>query len=1812
MISEAPFRLPVIPRFRFAILMNLPSNPRVFRPFHPPCAAGVLMLSLLANPGQAAEFTVTSAADSGAGSLRQALIDTALNAEADTVHFAPALAGGTIALTTNSSYVNLLTKFGPTGLVIDGHAVTLDGSDAPFLVISGVNARRVFAVTTTGNLTLKNITISGGLAKGGKGGDGYSSGHGGGGGAGLGGAVWVEGSLTVSGCTFHDNAALGGNGGAPGGVAGNTGVGGGGGGLGVDGKNGSAGGAGSAPGSNGTGDVGNAATGGFGGGGGGGVFYDGVGGTGGFGGGGGGANGTTVWGGTFGGQGSGEVNNCRGGGAGAGLGGAIFIRNGTCHLVNSTFTNNTATSGASYTGSGGTGRGSGGAVFNYQGDLSILNCTLHGNGAVDYPPNSFYNHERATNLHVFTETSGKGGVSIYNSILKGSSDGKSDYVLTASASSVVPKPIAGTGNIFGGRSSLSWYGAGSISGWNLDPKLGALTDNGGPTRTLLPGSGSGVIDQGDAAAAVSLTVDQRGKPRFAGSKLDIGAVQITLGPPMVSATAAQVTGLSVSFAANISLAGASAVTDRGFVWCNAATNANPLIGGTGVTRIINASPGIGDFSAQVSSLAANTAYVYKAYATNSLGTAYSGAMTFTTNQAPVITSNGGADTAAVTVVENSTAVTTVRATDPDVPTQQLSYAIAGGADAAKFSINATSGALTFTQAPDFEIAGDANADGVYELNVQAADNGNSPRTDSQLISVLLSDMAEAPLVGSPTGAEITPVRATLGGTVVHDGGAGDAGFILERGVVYALTEMNKDPKLGGPGVSKSVSAGTTGAYTLAAIELSPGSSYTYRPYAINTQGVSYGPAATFTTAAGPALTGDVWTHYAGSGTGVSGTANGTGTAAMFNGPKGITVDANGDPFVADTLSHSIRKIVGGTAAVSTQLGVAGTAGSNETGFLTASKFSGPAAISTAPGSDPIKYFIADTANHTVRLATWTLLGGWNTSTFAGTAASAGLTDATGATARFRNPEGIANDALGNVYLADTGNHAIRQINASKVVTTRVSGNARVLTWGGSTSAWGSPAAGGRPVVENAVSADICETHMIVALTNGTVDTWGGVIEAQEIPAGLSGVIRVAAGKNLSVALKTDGSVVAWGRNAEGQATVPAALSDVTAIDAGDYNVAALKSNGSVVVWGDATFDLNVVPESVNSVTAVAMGGSHAVVLKSDQTVVAWGNSYYGQTAVPAGLSGVTAIAAGTTHSLALKSDGTVVAWGSNSRGQCSVPTGLANVVSIAAGREFSLALKNDGTVVAWGSDAKGSVSVPADVLASGPTRLVAGSYHALAITAPLKSPKGVAADAQGNLYVADTGNHVIRKYTAFTGVVSVFAGSVGQSGSADGLGTAARFNRPRGISVDADGNVYVTDETDHTVRWITRDGIVRTLGGIAGTSGLANGAPEASRFKNPAGVASGSAVIYVADTGNNRIVKGTPLFRPIIGTAGASDVTLTSVTLDGWVNPNGKAATAAFEYGLTSAYGSSQPVALSANSSTSAQLVSAALSGLLPATVYHYRLTATNADGTSSTVDGTFSTAGPPVVAPFATVDLVGASSATLFGELISAGYMSLASQGFVYAETSANSQPALDGSGVTVVNLGETRGIFSAAVSDLNPGTAYSFRAYATNAGGTSYSDVTTFTTAVNHSPSAAWRLEYFGTTENTGDAADLATPDGDGIANIIKYALGLTPGENSSHLLPRPSFASEGGQRYLSIRLNRIPVRDDVTISVEAMSELGGSWTEVARSEGGGSFQGSAGISETPKSDGMVECEVRDVVEIGRAAKRFMRVRVVDGQGQ
>jgi len=278
----------------------------------------------------------------------------------------------------------------------------------------------------------------------------------------------------------------------------------------------------------------------------------------------------------------------------------------------------------------------------------------------------------------------------------------------------------------------------------------------------------------------------------------------------------------------------------------------------------------------------------------------------------------------------------------------------------------------------------------------------------------------------------------------------------------------------------------------------------------------------------------------------------------------------------------------------------------------------------------------------------------------------------------------------------------------------------VIGWGYDTFA--GVATPPKMVLSNAVAVGLGMFHGLALRSDGTVAGWrgdlfgeatGGEASERAVPAGtvrirghvLSNVVAIAAGRQFSLALKTDGTLATWGQN-----YVPKELTNAVAIAAGGYMSAAVKPDGTVVEWfSDPSLHQygELFPAAgVSNAIAVALGqayiGVRRVALLRDGTVTNWGReSIYRDATPPAGLSNVVAVAASGGHTLALKSDGTVIGWGFNKTGQATgTPTKdlpnvsagqvrleghiLTNIASVAAGDGYSLALTRGGRLIAWG------------------------------------------------------------------------------------------------------------------------------------------------------------------------------------------------------------------------------------------------------------------------------------------------------------------------------------------------------------------------------------------------------------------------------------------------------------------------------------------------------------------------------------------------
>ena len=206
--------------------------------------------------------------------------------------------------------------------------------------------------------------------------------------------------------------------------------------------------------------------------------------------------------------------------------------------------------------------------------------------------------------------------------------------------------------------------------------------------------------------------------------------------------------------------------------------------------------------------------------------------------------------------------------------------------------------------------------------------------------------------------------------------------------------------------------------------------------------------------------------------------------------------------------------------------------------------------------------------------------------------------------------------------------------------------------------------------------------------------------------------------------------------------------------------------------------------------------------------------------------------------------------------------GSADGTGAAAQFDFPFGVAVDGAGNIYVSDAISSiirqVSLTGVVTTIAGKPIQYGGVDGVGTSARFDYPYGVAVDGQGNIYVADSSNDTIRR-VAPGGIVTTLAGLVQGAGAADGTLNQARLFGPSGVAVSSSGNLYVADTYNNTIRKITTNGMVTTLAGLAASSGDVDGPGHVAEFNAPSGVATDSAGnIYVADAGNNSIRKVTP------------------------------------------------------------------------------------------------------------------------------------------------------------------------------------------------------------------------------------------------------------------------------------------------------------------------------------------------------------------
>jgi uncharacterized repeat protein (TIGR02543 family) len=598
------------------------------------------------------------------------------------------------------------------------------------------------------------------------------------------------------------------------------------------------------------------------------------------------------------------------------------------------------------------------------------------------------------------------------------------------------------------------------------------------------------------------------------------------------------------------------------------------------------------------------------------------------------------------------------------------------------------------------------------------------------------------------------------------------------------------------------------------------------------------------------------------GTGALGTqgSNGDGgpaTAATLSFPTGLAFDSSGNLYIADAGSNRIR-MVDSKGVIHTFAGNGNNVLSGNGGPAINASLNTPTAIVFDAQGDLV---IADTGNNQIREVSPTGI----ISKVAGTGNAAYDTDnGTAATAAFSGPTGLTIDRSGNIYVADTGNQRIRMISTAGI-TSLISGNGTPGSFGdgrqASTAEVHNP---GSMVIDtsgNLYFADTGNDRVRRIATNGVISNYAG---SGTVGAGGDGGYAIAANLNLqAIGIDPQNNLlIADGANYRVR-FVNAASSVISTIGGNGlivYNPQNLLRNGDTLYFSDSNANRIrqfSITGGASSISIFAGNGQVAFDVTDDIALTARLNAPRGLAMDTVGNvyladSKNNAVRQITTHGalVNLAGNNTTIDAGDGGLATAAVVNNPVDVAFASgnlyileqAGNKVRVITPNGNIATYAGTGIPGAPSSP-----SGP-----------ATSQMLNSPQGLAVDSSGALYIADTGNNLIRKVSG--GNITTVAGSGVSGFSGDGgLATSAALRNPAGVAVDSFGNLFIADTRNDVIREVGADGIISTVAGIPSTTPVGgyngDGSPATSFSLNqPNAVAIGSSCnIFVADTGNQRI-----------------------------------------------------------------------------------------------------------------------------------------------------------------------------------------------------------------------------------------------------------------------------------------------------------------------------------------------------------------------
>jgi trimeric autotransporter adhesin len=529
---------------------------------------------------------------------------------------------------------------------------------------------------------------------------------------------------------------------------------------------------------------------------------------------------------------------------------------------------------------------------------------------------------------------------------------------------------------------------------------------------------------------------------------------------------------------------------------------------------------------------------------------------------------------------------------------------------------------------------------------------------------------------------------------------------------------------------------------------------------------------------------------------------GPATSAQFNYVHGLAVDGAGNLYIADTNNNRIRKITPG-GVITTVAGKGTWGASGDGGPAVSAQLAGPRGLAVDAAGNLL---IADSGNNRIRRVSPAGI----ITTIAGTKGGIGGDGGSATAAELNYPVAIAVHPNGNLFIADRYNHRVRMVNAAGVISTIA----------GSTAGFdgdGGPAPQAKLFDPRGVAVDAAGNVYIADAGNNRIRMVDN-----------AGIIRTVVG-SASAGFSGDG-----GPAALAQISLPVELAvdergNLLIADRGNFRVRQVNSEGIITTVAGINDDGGLATSAqLNYPNGVAADAAGNIFIADTDS----------QRIRRISADGIITTVAGN-GAAGFRGDG-----GPATSAQLNYPSAVA---VDAFGNLFIADTRNQrirkvtpaGTIVTVAGN--GSAGFSGD--------------GASALLARLNDPRAVAADSEGNLFIADSGNHRVRKVN-LAGVISTVAG-IGTSGFAGDNGPAAQAQLafPTGVAVDSTSSVFIADSYNNRIRVVGPDGIIRTLAG-AGTYGFSGdgGPASAAKLASPNNLfVDAGGNVFIADTDNQRI-----------------------------------------------------------------------------------------------------------------------------------------------------------------------------------------------------------------------------------------------------------------------------------------------------------------------------------------------------------------------